>query len=276
MTATGASGIPAERSWQALTTVEAARLAARDPVAVLPLAAVEQHGPHLPLSTDLDIGLGLLAAAFEHLPADFPTCALPPLAVGASREHARFAGTVSLEPELLAELIHAHGAALAEAGIRRLVLSNSHGGNRPAAETAALRLRDELGLLVVTAHYFLLPRPAGADLPEAEWRHGLHGGAVETALMLQLRPDLVRTEAIGAARPLGADLEGALRRAAPGNDAAAIAWLAGDLHPSGVAGDAALADAALGRTLLKGYAGALADIIRDAREFPLERLAGSE
>ena len=275
MTAGGASGIPAARSWQALTTVEAARLAARDPVAVLPLAAVEQHGPHLPLSTDLDIGIGLLAAAFEQLPADFPAWALPPVTVGASREHARFAGTISFEPELLAEVIHAHGAALAEAGVRRLVLSNSHGGNRAAAETAALRLRDELELLVVTAHYFLLPRPAGADMPEAEWRHGLHGGALETALMLHLRPDLVRTEAIGAARSLGADLEGALRRAGPGNDAASIAWLAGDLHPSGVTGDAALADAALGRRLVDGYAAALADIIRDAREFPLERLAGS-
>ena len=275
MTAASASGILAARSWQALTTVEAARLAARDPVAVLPLAAVEQHGPHLPLSTDLDIGIGLLAAAFEQLPADFPAWALPPVAVGASREHARFAGTISLEPELLAEVIHAHGAALAEAGVRRLVLSNSHGGNRAAAETAALRLRDELELLVVTAHYFVLPRPAGADLPEAEWRHGLHGGALETALMLHLRPDLVRTEAIGAARSLGADLEGALRRAGPGNDAASIAWLASDLHPSGVTGDASLADAALGRRLVDGYAAALADIIRDAREFPLERLAGS-
>lgn len=273
MTPDGAPGIPSNRSWQALTTVEAARLAARDPVAVLPLAAVEQHGPHLPLSTDLDIGLGLLAAAFDRLPADFPARALPPVTVGASREHARFAGTISLEPELLAEVIHAHGAALAEAGVRRLVLSNSHGGNRPAVETAALRLRDELELLVVTAHYFLLPRPAGANLPEAEWRHGLHGGALETALMLHLRPDLVRTEAIGAARSLGADLEGALRRAAPGNDAASIAWLAGDLHPSGVTGDASLADAALGQTLLDGYAEALADVIRDAREFPLERLA---
>lgn len=273
MTGGGKPGIPAARSWQALTTLEAARLAARDPVAVLPLAAVEQHGPHLPLSTDLDIGLGLLAAACELLPADFPVATLPPVAVGASREHARFAGTISLEPELLAEVIHAHGAGLAEAGVRRLVLSNSHGGNRPAAETAALRLRDELGLLVVTAHYFLLPRPEGADLPEAEWRHGLHGGAVETALMLHLRPDLVRTASIGAARSLGAELDGTLRRVAPGNDAAAVAWLAGDLHPSGAAGNAALADAALGRRLVAGYAGALADIIRDAREFPLERLA---
>ena len=165
MSSGAGSGVPDARRWQALTTVEAARLAARDPVAVLPLAAIEQHGPHLPLSTDLDIGIGLLAAACERLPDDFPALVLPALSVGASREHARFAGTISLEPELLAEVIHAHGAALAEAGVGRLVLSNSHGGNRAAAETAALRLRDELGLLVVTAHYFLLPRPAGAEPP---------------------------------------------------------------------------------------------------------------
>ena len=255
--------------------MEAAGLASDDPVAVLPLAAIEQHGPHLPLSTDLEIGLGLLAAACEQLPADCPAWMLPPIAVGASREHARFAGTISLEPELLAEVIHAHGAALAAAGIRRLVLSNSHGGNRAATESAALRLRDELEMLVVSAHYFLLPRPAGVDLPESEWRHGLHGGAVETALMLHLRPDLVRTNAIGAARSLGEDLAGALRRVRPGNAAASPAWLAADLHPSGTTGNAALADAALGRRLADSYAEALADIIRDAREFPLQRLSGT-
>ena len=275
MTTGSASGIPAGRAWQALTTVEAARLAAQDPVAVLPLAAIEQHGPHLPLSTDLDIGSGLLAAALRRLPADFPAWALPPLAVGASREHARFAGTLSLEPELAAGVIHAHGAALARDGVRRLVLSNSHGGNRAVAELAALRLRDELGLLVVTAHYFLMPRPAGVDLPEAEWRYGLHGGAVETAIMLHLRPDLVRTAATTAAHSLGADLEGTLRRVEPGAAGASFAWLAGDLHPSGVTGNAALADAALGRRLVDGYGEALADVIRDARQFPLDRLAST-
>ena len=118
-----------------------------------------------------------------------------------------------------------------------------------------------------------MPRPAGADLPDAEWRYGLHGGAVETAMMLHLRPDLVRTAAIGAARSLGEDLEGTLRRVEPGAGGATFAWLAGDLHPAGVTGDAALADAALGRCLVDGYGEALADVIRDARQFPLDRLA---
>lgn len=263
------------RCWQTLTTGEAARLAERDPVVVLPLAALEQHGPHLPLSTDLEIGMGLIDRAFHDLPADFPAWAFPPVAVGASREHARFAGTVSLDPDLLGGVIHAHGAALARAGVRRLVVSNSHGGNRAALDAAALRLRDELGLLVVKAHYFLLPRPPTVDLPEAEWRHGLHGGAVETAMMLHLRPDLVRTKEIGTARTLGEDLERTLRRVDAGSDAAAFAWLAGDLDPSGAAGDAALADADAGARLVAWYGAALAEVIRDARRFPLDRLAGA-
>ena len=87
--------------WQSMTTVEVERFVARDPVVILPLAAVEQHGPHLPLSTDLDIGLGLLDAAFGQLGPDVPAAVLPPLAVGASREHMRYAGTLSLDPETL-------------------------------------------------------------------------------------------------------------------------------------------------------------------------------
>ncbi len=263
------------RYWQTLTTVDAAGLAERDPVVVLPLAAIEQHGPHLPLSTDLDIGMGLLERAFEHLPDDFPAWVLPPLAVGASREHARFAGTVSLDPALLGAIVEAHGAALARAGVRRLVLSNSHGGNRAVLDAAALRLRDELGLLVVKAHYFLFPRPDDADLPASEWRHGLHGGAVETAMMLHLRPDLVRMDAARPAPSIGEELERTLRRVDAGGDAAAFAWLAGDLNPSGAAGNAALADAGLGARLVASYGAALADVIRDARRFPLERLSGA-
>ena len=120
------------RYWDSLTTVEAAGLAGRDPVVVLPVAAIEQHGPHLPLSTDLVIGLGVLAQAFRRLSPDLPAWALPPQAVGASGEHRRFAGTLSLSPELLVESLVETGAAVGGAGGRRLVVSNSHGGNLSA------------------------------------------------------------------------------------------------------------------------------------------------
>ena len=260
--------------WQSLTGPEAQRIAERDPVLVLPLAAVEQHGPHLPLSTDVDVGRGLLARAVTRLPADFPVRVLPLLPIGASTEHAHpgLAGTLHVESGDLARVIARIGAALAGYGVRRLVLSNSHGGNRAAMETAGLRLRREHGLLVVKASYPSFDRPPDVDLPETEWRHGLHGGAVETAMMLHLHPERVRTEHVARFAPLGEELEAAGSRILP-EGPAAFAWLAGDLHPAGAAGDAGLATAEMGRRLVEHYGDALAAVIRDARAFPLERLA---
>jgi creatinine amidohydrolase len=260
------------RYWQSLTTAEVPSAVARDPVIILPLAAIEQHGPHLPLSTDLDIGLGLLASAFGLLPDDFPAWVLPPQAVGTSGEHVRFPGTLSLDPDTLGDVIHACGSGLAACGVRRLVLSNSHGGNRRSLDTAGLRLRQERGLLVVKVNYFELPPPDHVDLPASEWRHGLHGGALETAMMLHLRPELVRVGAIREARGLGQELEGVMRRLTP-EGPVSFSWLAGDLHRSGVAGDARLGDAAMGGRLVAHYGAALAEALRDARAFPLERLA---
>ena len=263
------------RWWQTLTTVEASRVALADPVVVLPVAAIEQHGPHLPLSTDLDIGLGLLSEAFGRIPEDFPAWALPPQAIGCSREHARFAGTLSVEPEQLSALIEATGEVLAHIGVRRLVLSNSHGGNRHALEAAGLRLRDELGMLVVNASWFRFPRPEDVDLPEGEWRHGLHGGAVETAMMMHLRPDLVRTSEVVRAPSLGEELAETLRRIGP-EGAASFSWLAGDLNPDGVVGDATLADADLGAHLVSHYGEVLGEVIEEARAFPIGRLKGED
>ncbi len=260
------------RYWQAMTTTEAAAVARRDPVVILPLAAVEQHGPHLPLSTDLVIGLGILAHAFRRLPDDFPALVLPPQAVGASREHVRFPGTLSVTPTLLADVVHQYGVAMAGCGVRRLVLANSHGGNRATLDAAGLRLRDELGLLVVKATYADFPQPVGVDLPEGEWRHGLHGGALETAMMLHLAPDDVRTGEIREFGSLGAELDDAGSRLAP-EGAVAFSWMAGDLNRSGVTGDARLADAATGKILVEHFGEILADVIRDAGAFPIDRLA---
>jgi creatinine amidohydrolase len=260
------------RFWQSLTTAGVRQAVADDPVVVLPLAAVEQHGPHLPLSTDLDIGLGLLASAFHHLPNDFPAWVLPPQAVGCSREHMRFPGTLSLEPELLAAIVYQLGAAAAGAGVRRMVLCNSHGGNRQLLDSAGLRLREQHRLLVVRVSYFELPRPSSVDLPESEWRHGLHGGAVETAMMMHLRPELVRTGEMRPAWSLGVDLEKTMNRLGAAG-AAPFSWLADDLSGTGVMGDPGLADSAMGERLVRHYGEALGEIICDARAFPLERLA---
>ena len=260
------------RYWQSLTTSDVPRAVAQDAVVILPLAAIEQHGPHLPLSTDLDIGMGLLASAFGHLEDDFPAWVLPPVSVGSSEEHMHLPGTLSLAPDTLSRIIYQYGAALSRSGVRRLVLSNSHGGNRAALNSAALRLRRKHGLLVVKVSYFEFPPPEVVSLPLSEWRHGLHGGAVETAMMLHLRPEAVRREEIPDARPLGAELESTMRRLTP-EGAASFAWLAEDINRTGVAGNARQADAVKGKLLVAYYGEILADVIRDARAFPLEHLA---
>lgn len=257
--------------WSALDGPEVAGAVARDPVVVLPLAATEQHGPHLPISTDVDIGIGILSAAFEALAGSVAAWALPPFQVGASEEHMSFPGTRSLAGSELVEAIERVGASLADVGVRRLVLSNSHGGNRFAMEEAGLRLRRRHGLLVVKASWFRLGRPGDVDFPEAEWRHGLHGGAVETAMMMYLRPDRVRLERVADFPSLGQELEGRFRRLGPEGEAS-FAWLAEDLNASGVTGDARLATAEAGERLVRHYGQALADVVMDALDFPLDRL----
>lgn len=256
--------------WHDLTPQRIARLAADDGVAILPLAAVEQHGEHLPLSTDLDIALGLLQAAVPRLPDGMPVCVLPPLAVGLSLEHAAFAGTLSLSPETALATLVELGDSVARAGLRRLVLFNSHGGNKALVDLAALKLRAAHRMLVVRANYFRFAPPPDA-LPAAELRHGLHGGALETAMMLHLAPHKVRTAALRDFPSLGADMAAAGRTLGTEGEAG-FGWMAQDLNPDGVTGNASLADAALGARLVAHFATVLARVIEDARAFELAAL----
>ncbi len=241
-------------------------------VVVLPLAATEQHGPHLPATTDADIGRGILDAALAELPDGFDVRVQPMLEVGASEEHRSFPETRSVSATELVDTLVRIGGEVADSGARRLVMANSHGGNRFAMDAAGLLLRRRHGLLVVKASWFRFPAPTDAGLPEAEWRHGLHGGAVETAMMLHLRPDRVRADAVADFPSLGVELARTLRRLEPEGQAS-FAWLAEDLHASGVTGNAGLATAELGARLVAHYGAALADVIRDACDFPLDRLA---
>jgi creatinine amidohydrolase len=259
------------RRWEELTSGESGRFATSDAVAVLPLAAIEQHGPHLPLSTDLEIGMGILEAAARGLSAGDRVVVLPVQALGTSEEHLRYPGTLSLPPALLQRLLVAVGTNVASAGIRRLVVLNSHGGNRAVLDLAALQLRRELGMLVVKATYPRFSRPDTVDLPETEWRHGIHGGAIETAMMMHLRPDLVHLEAMASFPSLGEELAAEGSTLSP-EGGASFAWLAGDLHPAGVTGDPRLATAEMGERLVEHYGRTLATVIREAGTFPLSRL----
>ncbi|MDH3472689.1 MAG: creatininase family protein [Rhodospirillales bacterium] len=276
------------RDWQDLTTEDFGTLDPERTVAIWPLGAVEQHGPHLPLSTDAVIAEGVAARALELLPeeatladeaseaggagaaGDLRVLRLPLQAVGASSEHGAFPGTLSLAPETLIVAWSELGASLRRAGVRKLVMLNAHGGQPQVVDIVAQRLRLEHAMLAVKVNTFRLGQPSGL-FEEDELIHGVHGGALETSLMLHLRPDLVCMDKASDFRPLSRDLEGEYRQLSS-RGPAAFAWAVQDLNPAGVCGNAAAAEAGKGRLLLDHLARALAQILLETARFPLERL----
>eukprot|EP00227_Mantoniella_beaufortii_P011856 CAMPEP_0197583006 /NCGR_PEP_ID=MMETSP1326-20131121/6048_1 /TAXON_ID=1155430 /ORGANISM="Genus nov. species nov., Strain RCC2288" /LENGTH=572 /DNA_ID=CAMNT_0043147165 /DNA_START=446 /DNA_END=2164 /DNA_ORIENTATION=- len=254
---------PRSRQWAEWTTADFASADLSDAVAVLPLGACEAHGPHLPLGVDSMHNQGILAAALRRLPPHVTALALPPLDVGVSCEHSGFAGTVGMKPETAAAVWTEVGACVARAGIRKIVLYNSHGGNHALAEVVARRLRLEHDMVAVLALNLGMDGPcAEALFPGDELRWGIHGGGLETSVMLHLRPELVdmtqarRFESSAAAMPR----DGVLQKHAPGFGVKA-GWLSQDLNPAGVVGDAADADAERGRVLVEAAADALATLL---------------
>ncbi len=253
--------------WQDLATTDFARVDPLRTIALLPVAAIEQHGPHLPLATDALINQGVVAAALQRLPASASVLVLPALNVGDSLEHTHFAGTLSADLEHLLGLWLAVGRGVARAGVKKLVIFNSHGGQRAHVDLAALRLRVAHGLLVLRAHSFSFGVPPG--LFEAdELAHGLHGGAVETSLILHLRPDLVRREALADFSSLGAAL--AARGGLVGAEKpVGMGWMTQDLNPQGACGNAAAASAEKGAALLDFLAARLVQLLGEVEAMPL-------
>lgn len=256
--------------WEDLATSDLGSLDPEAVIALLPVGATEQHGPHLPLSTDSVINRGIVERALARVPEDLILLVLPALPVGDSAEHGDFPGTLSLPAELLIGLWTGIGASVARAGLRKLVIFNSHGGQTQIVDIVALRLRMDHDMLVARANYFHFGTPDGL-FPEDELEHGLHGGAVETSLMLHLHPDLVRQHALANFEPASVEMKQAfamLRPEGPG----AFAWASQDLHPSGASGDATAADADKGARLLDHAAERLVTLLNDLRRAPLSLL----
>jgi creatinine amidohydrolase len=253
--------------WQDMRTTDFATVDAARTIALLPVAAVEQHGPHLPLSTDAAINEGVVRLMMQRLPADSSVLVLPALMVGDSLEHTAFKGTLSVELQALLGLWLSIGHSVARAGVRKLVIFNSHGGQRAHVDQVALRLRVDCGMLVVRAHSFALGTPAGLFHAD-ELLHGLHGGAVETSLMLHLRPDLVRQDALADFPSTGRTL--AARGGVLGlEEAAGLGWMMQDVNPDGACGDASAATAAKGKRLLDHWADRLVTLLGEVARHPL-------
>jgi len=239
-------------------------------IAVLPLAAVEQHGPHLPLGVDTYIAEAYLARVQKILPDDLPVTFLPVQRIGVSAEHLSYPGTLTFSSTTAIAAWTEIGESLARAGVRKLVLVTSHGGNAAAMELVARDLRTRLGMLAVTVGWHRFGYPDGTFSAE-EKKHGIHGSDIETSLMLAVLPETVRMEKAPNATPetiaMARDFKwlGAYRPAG-------FAWMTQDLHPSGAVGDATLASAAKGEAALAHGATAFVELLREVDRFDLARL----
>ncbi|MBP0614275.1 creatininase family protein [Jiella mangrovi] len=243
----------------------------QDAVAVLPIAAIEQHGPHLPLGTDAILADAMVERVIARLPAEVGATFLPVFRLGKSTEHTDFPGTLSLDWRTVTSALIEIGEGLADAGFRRLVIVNAHGGNTPVMDTAALELRKTHKLLVGTCSWLRFGYPQGL-LPGEEIDLGIHGGAVETALMLHFRPELVRKGEIARFASLQSRLaESHTHLRAHGR--LGFGWMAGDLNVRGVVGDATLATAEIGRAIADHQAGGFVAFLRDILGFDLGDLA---
>ncbi|KYH01994.1 creatininase family protein [Bradyrhizobium sp. DOA1] len=259
------------RDWNEIRWADAA---AADPsrwIAVLPLAATEQHGPHLPVTTDVLIAEAYLARVRKLLPESIPASFLPVERIGISTEHIDYPGTQTLPTETALKKWTAIGEDVARRGVRKLVIITSHGGNSAAMMLIAQDLRAHQNLFVVTTSW---SRLSGADklFPAEEVRHGIHGGAVETSIMLSRYPEQVRVDAIADFPASSIALERQYRwlstqRPAP------FAWQAQDLNPSGAVGNATLAVAEKGEQLIDQGAAAFCELLNEVDNFDVNRLA---
>ena len=263
--------------WADLSSRHFSQLAAspaiNQAVAVLPVAATEQHGPHLPLSVDTTLVDGTIAAALPHLSADLPILFLPTQQVGKSNEHIRFPGTLTLSAQTLISVWMELGACVARTGITKLVLLNSHGGQVSVMDIVARDLRTAYDLIVYSTNWYTLPLgDAVMDLfPPEEYRFGIHAGDMETSMMLALREQHV--DMAQARNFKSTSQDRAAKYPILGNGSSAkLGWQMQDYNALGAAGNASVATAAKGRALLDAAGLQLAKLLQEVSDLPLSTL----
>lgn len=263
--------------WADLTSRHFSQLAASShidhTVAVLPVAATEQHGPHLPVSVDTTLVDGVIQAALPHLPPELPVLFMPTQQVGKSNEHIRFPGTLTLSAQTLIAVWMELGACVARAGIKKLVLLNSHGGQVSVMDIVARDLRTAHDLIVFSTNWYTLP--LGDDVlglfPPAEHRFGIHAGDMETSMMLALREKYVDMAQAQNFRSSAQDR--AAKYPILGNGSSAkLAWQVQDYNDQGAAGNAAIATVEKGNAILKSAGLQLARLLQEVSDLPMSTL----
>ncbi|RWR27782.1 creatininase family protein [Sinirhodobacter populi] len=238
-------------------------------IAILPTAAVEQHGPHLPVGTDTTIMEGMLVELRRQLAAlpDAPEVRILPVqAVGKSNEHLWAQGTLTLSAENALRVWTEIGLSVARAGLRKIVLVNSHGGNLDLISILSRELRVRAGMFAVKCQWTGFGTPEGM-YPAREQAFGIHGGDMETSLMLHFAPETVD---MAQARDFGSSAE---RGGIPPIGPVSYGWIASDLNPAGPVGNAAAASAEKGRATCAHQVAGFIALLRQVAAQPLDGFA---
>jgi creatinine amidohydrolase len=262
--------MPQTKFWAEMTWTDFQARDMERTIAVLPVAATEQHGPHLPLGTDTFIMEGYIAKVIGRLPDELAVLFLPVQNCALSIEHADFPGTLNLPAEPLISAWTKLCECVHRTGCRKLVLLTSHGGNTAILDIIAHDLRARLGMLVIMASWHRFGAPDGL-FSAHEQAHGIHAGEIETSLMLNFRPDLVRTEEAAdfASRSIEMETEfNWLRVGRP----TGFGWMSQDLSASGAMGNAQAANAQKGEACAGYGATAFIELLHDIDGFDLTRL----
>jgi creatinine amidohydrolase len=258
------------RLWAEMTTRDFADSDTASWIAVLPVAAIEQHGPHLPVYTDTCIAEGMVRRSIELMPDDLPVTFLPVQAVGKSNEHISSRGTLTGTWESTTRLWLDIGDSVKRAGVEKLIIINSHGGNVPMVDIVARELRVRHNMLVVGTAWSRLGHPEGVMGPE-EPLYGIHGGEVETSLMLHLRADLVRMDKAKDFRSNQLAFIDEFKHLR-GHGPVQFGWKAQDLNAEGAVGNAAAGTAEKGKKVIDYQAAAFVELCRDVHRFDTARL----
>lgn len=248
--------------WAAYRSGEIAAMNPKQAIAILPTAAIEQHGPHLPVGTDTMIAEGMLAQFRADCPEDLTPLILPVQAVGKSNEHLQAPGTLTLSAENALRVWTDIGLSVARAGLRKLVIVNSHGGNLDLISILARELRVQAGMLAVKCQWGSFGHPEGLFAP-GELRFGIHGGDVETSLMRYFQPETVDME---AAEDFASTAEqSTISPIGP----VSYGWIASDLNPAGTVGNASIATADKGKSVAKHQVAGFVELLRAVRDMPV-------
>ncbi|NHN28895.1 creatininase family protein [Paenibacillus agricola] len=255
-----------ERFLPRLSSLQIKQLAKDDALVILPVGAVEQHGWHMPVMTDALIGEALLTQTMDLLPEETNVWLLPPISYGKSNEHLDYAGTFSLSSATLLHVLSDIGASVKRNGFRRLLLFNTHGGNVDLLNVAAREIRVSTGLMV----FYVNPHSLDTThdlVSEEELEYGIHGGDIETSMLMAIKPNWVQEELRVSEMPDVSQLEfltleGKIR----------FAWVMSDISQSGIAGDATKATAEKGEVIMQRSASELAKAMQELCRFEISQV----